>query len=130
MFRPLVTITIAAFALAACAGPEADLDGDLDVGGTDPAYWTVEIRKATGKALISILGEASFEGSLPVKSRGEGGAFLMTSATPKGEFVMNFAVKECFDGLAETARPWTVTVNWNGETLNGCAFALPAAAAG
>lgn len=127
MFKPLAVFAIAAVALAACSGPEVELDRDLEVGGTDPAYWTVEVRKATGKAVISILGEASFEGSLPVRSQGEDGAFLLTSSTPKGEFVMNFKAAECFDGLAESPRPWTVTVNWNGEMLNGCAFAMPEA---
>ena len=125
MLKSIIAVAAAAFTLTACSSPEAELDGDIDVGGMDPANWTVEVRRATGKSVISILGEPSFEGSLPVKSDGADGAVLMTSTTPKGDFVMNFTRAECFDGLSETARPWTVTVNWNGETLNGCAFALP-----
>jgi uncharacterized membrane protein len=34
---------------------------------------------------------------------------------------MSVTQKECFDGLAETARPWSVTAMWKGEILNGCA---------
>jgi uncharacterized membrane protein len=128
MLKSIAFAAVASFALVGCSSPDTELNGDIDVGGMDPANWTVEVRKATGKSIISILGEPSFEGGLPVKSNGANGAILMTSTTPKGEFVMNFTRAECFDGLAEEARPWTVTVNWNGETLNGCAFALPAAA--
>lgn len=130
MFKPFAVAAILVLGLAACSSPEAELDGNIDVGGTEPAYWTVKVQRDTGKAVISVLGEPDFEGSLPVKSSGAEGAVVLTSTTPKGDFVMNFTHKECFDGLAESARPWTVTVNWNGETLNGCAFALPAAAAG
>lgn len=130
MFKPFAISIVAALALAACSNPAAELDGDIDVGGTDPAYWTLKVTRATGKAVITILGEPSFEGALPVKSDGPNGVTVLTSATPKGDFVMNFTHKECFDGLAESARPWTVTVNWNGEMLNGCAFALPTPAAG
>lgn len=122
MLKPVSVLALAAIALAACANPEADLDGDLEVGGTDPAYWAVQVERETGKSIISILGEAQFEGEAPVKSRGEQGAFLLTSKTPQGDFVMTFTQKECFDGLAETARPWTVTASWKGELLNGCAF--------
>ena len=122
MLKPVSTLVLAAIALAACSSPDADLDGDLEVGGTDPAYWTVQVDRDAGKSTISILGEAQFEGDAPVKARGEEGVFLLTSKTPQGDFVMTFTQKECFDGLAETARPWTVTASWKGELLNGCAF--------
>lgn len=121
MFKPVAMIALAALGLSACSA-EGDLNGDLEVGGTDPAYWTVEINHEQGKSLISILGEPSFEGALPVKSSGEGGAVILTSKTDQGDFAMSMTHKECFDGLAEAARPWAVTVTWKGEILNGCAI--------
>ena len=122
MLKSVSALAFAVLALAACSNAESDLDGDLEVGGTDPAYWTVQVQRETNKALISMLGETSFEGEAPVKTRGEAGAFLLTSKTPQGDFPMTFTQKECFDGLAETPRPWTVTVTWKGEILNGCAY--------
>jgi len=121
MFKPAVILALAALGLCACSA-EGDLDGNLDIGGTDPAYWTVQIDHQQGKAIISILGEASLTGALPVKSKGEGGSVLLTSKTDQGDFVMSITHKECFDGLAESARPWTVTATWKGEVLNGCAI--------
>jgi len=122
MFKRVSALALSVLILAACSNADADLDGDLEVGGTEPAYWTVQVDREANKATISILGEASFEGEAPVKSRGEGGAHLLTSKTPEGDFVMSFTQKECFDGLAENARPWSVTVTWKGEILSGCAF--------
>lgn len=121
MLKPVSVLVFAALAVAACSNATADLDGDLEIGGTDPAYWTVQVERETGKSLISILGTASIEGDAPVRSQGEAGAFLLTSKTPQGDFVMTLTQKECFDGLAETARPWSVTATWKGEILNGCA---------
>ncbi len=125
MLKPVSVLSIAALALvglalSACSA-EGELDGNLDIGGTEPAYWTVEVNREEGKALISILGEASFEGALPTRSKGEGDTVLLTSTTPQGDFVMSLTHKECFDGLAEVGRPWSVTVTWNGEILTGCA---------
>ncbi len=114
-------LAFAVMALAACSNAEADLDGDLEISGSEPAYWAVQVEREANKSLISILGEASFEGEAPVKSRGEGGAFLLTSKTTQGDFLMTLTQKECFDGLAETARAWSVTATWKGEILNGCA---------
>ena len=120
MLKPAAIFALAAFSLCACSA-EGDLAGNLDVGGTDPAYWTVTVNHQEAKTVISILGEASLEGAVPVKSNGEGGAILLTSKTAQGDFVMSLTHKECFDGLSETARPWSVTVAWKGEILNGCA---------
>jgi len=120
MLKPVSVLAFSILALAACSA-EGDLAGDLDIGGTEPAYWTVQVQHATGKSTISILGEPSFEGELPVKTKGEGGAVVLTSKSPNGDFAMSFTHKECFDGLAEVARPWTVTVTWKGEILSGCA---------
>lgn len=122
MLKRVSALALLATILAACSNAEADLDGDLEVGGTEPAYWTVQVDREANKATISILGEASFEGEAPVKSRGEEGVLLLTSKTPAGDFVMSFTRKDCFDGLAESARPWSVSVTWKGEILNGCAF--------
>jgi uncharacterized membrane protein len=121
MLKPAAVLAFSAIALVACSNPAADLDGNLEIGGTDPAYWTVQVDRETGKSLISILGAASLEGEAPVRSQDEAGAFLLTSKTPQGDFVMTVTQKECFDGLAETARPWSVTATWKGEILNGCA---------
>lgn len=120
MLKPVSALPLSVLALAACSA-EGDLAGDLEIGGTEPAYWTVQVQHATGKSTISILGEPSFEGELPVKTNGEGGAVILTSKSPNGDFAMSFTHKECFDGLADVARPWTVTVTWKGEILNGCA---------
>ncbi len=120
MLKPVAIFAVAVFALCACSA-EGDLAGNLEVGGMDPAYWTVQVDHETGKAVISVLGEPSIEGALPVKSAGEGGAVLLTSKTDQGDFVMSLTHKECFDGLAEAARPWAVSAMWKGEVLNGCA---------
>lgn len=120
MLKPASVLALAALALAACSA-EGDLAGDLEIGGTEPAYWTVQVQHATGKSTISVLGEPSFEGELPVKTKGEGDAVILTSKSPNGDFAMSFTHKECFDGLADVARPWTVTVTWKGEVLTGCA---------
>lgn len=120
MLKPAALFALAALGLSACSA-EGDLAGNLEVGGTEPAYWTAQINHDEGKVVISILGEPSFDGALPVKSSAAGGAILLTSKTDQGDFVMNLTHKDCFDGLAETARPWSVTVTWKGETLNGCA---------
>ena len=121
MLKPVAIFALAAFGLCACSA-EGDLAGDLEVGGTEPAYWTVAINHQEAKAVISVLGDPSIDGALPVKSSGEGGAILLTSKTDQGDFVMSFTHKECFDGLADTARPWTVTAPWKGEILKGCAL--------
>lgn len=120
MLKPVFVAALAAFGLCACSA-DGDLSGNLEIGGTEPAYWTVVIDHAQARTTISILGAANLEGGLPVKSSGEGGAVLMTTKTEQGDFVMTFTHKECFDGLAETARPWTVTATWKGEALSGCA---------
>lgn len=120
MLKPAAIFALVALGLCACSA-EGDLAGNLEVGGTEPAYWTVQINHAEGKAVISILGEPSLEGALPVKSAGESGAVLLTSKTPEGDFVMSLTHKECFDGLAESARPWVATAMWKGEILKGCA---------
>lgn len=120
MLKPVAILAFAALGLCACSA-EGDLVGNLDVGGMEPAYWTVQVDHATGKAIISVLGEPSVEGALPVKSAGEGGAVLLTSKTDQGDFVMSLTHKECFDGLAEAARPWAVSATWKGEILTGCA---------
>lgn len=122
MFKSLCIVAFAAVGLAACTPADAELDGDIEVGAADP-YWTVEVLRDEGKTLISVVGDPSVEGELPVKTQGEKDVILLTSKTPQGDFVMNFTHKECFDGLAETARPWTVTVDWKGELLQGCARA-------
>lgn len=121
MLKPVAVLASSAIALAACSNAAADLDGNLEIGGTDPAYWTVQVDREAGKSLISILGAASLEGEAPVRSQGDTGVFVLTSKTPQGDFVMSVTQKECFDGLAETARPWSVTATWKGESLNGCA---------
>lgn len=120
MLKTLSILAVAILGLAACSA-EGELEGDVDVGGTKPAYWTVEINRAENKATISIIGEASIEGALPVKSKGEKDQLLLSSKTPEGDFVMAFTHKECFDGLADNAWPWSVTAMWKGEMLVGCA---------
>jgi len=122
MLKPLSLIALAALGLAGCTAADTELDGDLEGGAADP-YWTFEVVRAENRTTISIVGEPAVQGELPVKTKGEADEVILTSMTPQGDFVMHFTHKECYDGLAETPRPWTVTVDWKGETLQGCARA-------
>jgi len=122
MLKSLSLIAFAALGLAACTAAEAELDGDLEGGAADP-YWTFEVVRDENRTTISIVGDPAVQGALPVKTRGEKDEIILTSATPEGDFAMRLTHKECYDGLAETPRPWTVSVDWKGETLQGCARA-------
>ena len=119
--------------LAACTPADAELDGDLEVNGMDPAFWGVKVARAQNSTTIAVLGERDIAGELPVKSKGPGNAVLMTSRTPEGDFVMTLHQEACKDGLGERAYNWSVTVDWKGEMLTGCAAPAafgPAPAAG
>lgn len=118
--------------LAACTPADAPLDGDLEIAGMDPAFWGVKIERGQDRAVISINFEPDFTGSEPVKARLEDGTITLTSATPKGEFVMKLTQGTCLSGLDNAMTlDWSVSVDWEGETWTGCAkpvsFAPPAA---
>lgn len=119
--------------LAACSPVDAELDGDLEVNGMDPAFWGVKVVRAQNVTTIAVLGERDIAGELPVKSKGADEAFLLTSKTPEGDFVMTLRHEPCQDGLGEREYQWSATADWKGETLKGCAApvkAAPAPAAG
>lgn len=122
MLKPLSLIALAALGLAACSPADLELDGDLEGGAADP-YWTFEVVREENRTTISIVGEPAVQGGVPVKTKGEKDEIILTSTTPQGDFVMRLTHKECYDGLAETPRPWTVAVDWKGEALQGCARA-------
>ena len=77
MFKPAVILALAALGLCACSA-EGDLDGNLDIGGTDPAYWTFQIDYPHGKAIILLLGHASPALPPPLNLKGQGGSVLTT----------------------------------------------------
>ena len=119
--------------LAACSPADAELDGDLEVNGMEPAFWGVKVARAEKTTTIAVLGERDIAGELPVKSKGTDKDILLTSKTPEGDFVMTLRQEACQDGLGEREYNWSATVAWKGETLKGCAApvkAAPAPAAG
>ena len=133
----MLRLTCAAAALvallAACSPADAELDGDLEVNGMDPAFWGVKITRAAKTTSIAVLGERDIAGELPVKSKGAENAVLLTSKTPEGDFVMTLRQEDCKDGLGEREYHWSATASWKGETLKGCASPVkvaPAPAAG
>lgn len=116
--------------LAACSPADAELDGDLEINGMEPAFWGVKIVRAQKITTIAVLGERDIAGELPVKSKGEKDATILTSKTPEGDFVMTLRQGPCEDGLGERAYNWSVVANWKGEKLSGCAAVVKPAAPG
>lgn len=122
----LASIALAGLA-AACSPADAELDGDLEVNGMDPAFWGVKVVRAENKATIAVLGERDVVGEAPVKTKAEKSTIL-TSKTPEGDFVMTLTQGACEDGLGEREYHWSVSASWKGETLKGCAAAAKPAA--
>jgi len=127
MFKKIACASIALAVLAACSPGEAELDGDLEVNGMEPAFWGVKVIRAENKTTIAVLGERDIVGELPVKSKADK-ATVLTSKTPEGDFVMTVTPGECQDGLGEREYHWSVSATWKGETLQGCAAPMKAAA--
>lgn len=113
--------------LAACSPGDAELDGDLEVNGMEPAFWGVKVIRAENKTTIAVLGERDITGELPVKSKADK-ATVLTSKTPEGDFVMTLTQGDCQDGLGEREYHWSVSAAWKGETLTGCAAPVKTAA--
>lgn len=107
--------------LAACTPADAELDGDLEINGMEPAFWGVKVVRAQNLTTIAVLGEKDIAGELPVKTKGEKDAIILTSKTPDGDFVMTLRQQPCEDGLGERKYNWSVAANWKGEKLIGCA---------
>ncbi len=113
--------------LAACSPGDAELDGDLEINGMEPAFWGVKVVRAENKITLAVLGERDVVGELPVKSKAEK-ATILTSKTPNGDLVMTLTQADCEDGLGEREYHWSVVASWNGEKLVGCAAPVKAAA--
>lgn len=115
--------------LSACTPADAALDGDLEIAGMDPAFWGVKVERGQDRAVISINFEPDFTGSEPVKGKLEDGTITLTSATPKGDFVMRLTQGTCLSGLDNAMTlDWSVSVDWEGETWKGCAKPVAPAA--
>jgi uncharacterized membrane protein len=120
-----------ALLLSACGASDAELDGDLEVNGMDPVFWGVQVNRAENMTTITVTGSRDVTGELPVKSKGEKDATLLTVTTTEGPLVMTVRREDCKDGLGEREYHWSVLVDWQGETLKGCvAPAAPKAPAG
>ncbi len=133
MLKPVCLAAAFAALLAACTPADAELDGDLEINGMEPAFWGVKVTRAQNRTAIAVLGAKDIAGELPVKSKGEKDVTVLTSKTPEGEFVMALRQGKCEDGLGEREYHWSVLATWKGETLKGCAApmkAAPAPAAG
>jgi uncharacterized membrane protein len=81
----------------------------------------VKVDHAAKTTTIAVTGSRDLKGELPVKSSGEKGVTVLTSKTPDGDFVIAIHQDACKDGLGEREYHWSATVNWQGETLKGCA---------
>lgn len=125
----LVVIAVLALGAAACAPADAVLDGDIEAAGMEPAFWGVKVSREKNTSEISVLGEADFSGPAPVKAKTPEGLVTLTTATPRGDFVMVLKNETCLNGLDNKVQfDWSVTVDWQGETLSGCAKAIAKAA--
>ncbi|HOY78938.1 MAG TPA: hypothetical protein PLN33_14075 [Hyphomonadaceae bacterium] len=120
MLKPILASIALVGLLAACSPGDAELDGDMEVNGMEPAFWGVKVVRAENKATINVLGERDIVGEAPVKSTGEK-ATILTSKTPEGDFVMTLTRADCKDGLGDREYHWSVSASWKGETLKGCA---------
>ena len=129
MFKVAFASVALAALLAACSPADAELDGDLEVNGMDPAFWGVKVSRATKSTSIAVLGERDIAGELPVKSKGAQSDVVLTSKTPDGDFIMTLRQEDCQDGLGEREYHWSVTASWKGETLKGCASPIKSAPA-
>jgi uncharacterized membrane protein len=128
MLRLASGLAALAVLLSACGASDSELDGDLEVNGMDPVFWGVQVKRADNMTTITVTGSRDVTGDLPVKSKGEKDAVLLTAKTSAGDFVMTVSRGDCRDGLGEREYHWSVLVDWQGETLKGCAApAAPAA---
>ncbi len=123
MLKPAAGLAAFALLLAACTPSDAELDGDLSIAGMDPVFWGAKVSLEAKTMVITITGNRDLTGELPVKSKGEKDATLLTSKTLEGDFVVNLHREKCSDGLTENEYAWAATVAWKGQTLKGCAGA-------
>lgn len=117
---------VLALAGAACSNPEDELKGDVVVNGMDPAVWVVKVTPSANKSEISVFGSPDLVGELPVKTKTDKGDIVLTSKTPSGDFVINLRNEKCEDGMTEHEYNWSATVQWEKQTLKGCAGAADA----
>ena len=128
MLKSVCAIAVLAMSLAACSPADAELDGDTEANGMEPAFWGVKVSRVAKTTSIAVLGDRDIVGEPPVKSKGDKDATILTSKTPEGDFVMTLRQEKCEDGLGEREYHWSVVADWKGEKLNGCAAPVKAAA--
>lgn len=104
--------------LAACSG-ESPLASDFNLVGMEP-FWAVQISAEGKTAKFSRPGEPDLDISFPAETKGEGGAVILTSASPGGDIVMTLTKKECQDGMSDRKYPYEASVVYSGRTLKGC----------
>lgn len=121
MFKFACGFAVLALALAACTPADAELDGDIEINGMEPAFWGAKVSRTDKTTVIAVTGDRDISGALPVKTKGEKDATVLTSTTPDGDFVMTLKKEDCKDGLGEREYHWSVLASWKGETLKGCA---------
>ncbi len=128
MLKLVCASVVFAMSLAACSPADAELDGDIEANGMEPAFWGVKVSRVAKTTSIAVLGERDIVGEPPVKSKGEKDATILTSKTPDGDFVMTLRQEKCEDGLGEREYHWSVVADWKGEKLSGWAAPIKAAA--
>ena len=128
MLKSVCATVVLAMSLAACSPPDAELDGDIEINGMEPAFWGVKVARAAKTTSIAVLGERDIVGEPPVKTKGDKDATILTSKTSEGDFVMTLRQEKCEDGLGEREYHWSVVADWKGEKLSGCAAPVKAAA--
>lgn len=105
--------------LAGCGNPPP-LASDLTLVGMEP-FWAIEIPKDGDAIKVSRIGDPDMDAEYPVESKGEDGAIVLTSQSPRGEIVMTLRPGKCSDGMSEREYPWQAEVLYKTETLRGCA---------
>jgi uncharacterized membrane protein len=105
--------------LAGCGNPPP-LASDLTLVGMEP-FWAIEVPKDGAAIKVSRIGDPDMDAEFPVESKGEGGAIILTSQSPRGEIVMTLRPGKCSDGMSDREYPWQAEVRYKTETLKGCA---------
>lgn len=123
MSRAALILVASLAALAACEPAKeplaAELQGRLTLLGTEP-FWGVEIENSGEATLTRIDHDAVHAGRVKREATADGARF---TATADGETLSMTLKKEtCSDGMSDRVYPYAAEVEWQGETLRGCAI--------